>query len=240
MYFILFALFMVYLLIMSIWGYFDTKKIKDKALTENEKVKNYKEGIIIGWIPVLIFIPLCLLLNISFHDIGFGKMGFTYNTWFTLLTIVICSVSFAYFIYQIISYLTSEKYREKAKAEILKPENKLMYNVVLPRTKKEKKLFFGISLTAGICEEIIFRGLLLYILQGLFPNLSIVFIILIALTLFGIGHLYQGIKGVIQTAIVGAIFCCLFLVTNSLIFGMILHFVMDFSAAFVIGEEKII
>jgi len=93
-------------------------------------------------------------------------------------------------------------------------------------------------LTAGICEEIIFRGLLLYILQGLFPNLSIVFILLIAFTLFGIGHLYQGIKGVINTAIVGAIFCCLYLVTNSLFLGMLLHFVMDFSSAFIIREEK--
>ena len=113
-----------------------------------------------------------------------------------------------------------------------------MYNIVLPHTFKEKKYFFGICLTAGICEEIIFRGLLLYILQGLFPNLSIIIILVIAFMLFGIGHLYQGIGGIVKTALVGGILCCLYLVTNSLIICMVIHFVMDFTSAFIIKEDK--
>jgi len=41
---------------MAIWGFVDIKKLKNKIFTEIDKVKNYKEGILIGWIPVLVFI----------------------------------------------------------------------------------------------------------------------------------------------------------------------------------------
>ena len=78
----------------------------------------------------------------------------------------------------------------------------------------------------------------MYILQGIFQNISIIIILVIAFILFSIGHLYQGIGGVVKTALVGGILCCLYLVTNSLIICMIIHFVMDFSSAFIIKEEK--
>jgi membrane protease YdiL (CAAX protease family) len=229
---------MVYLLVMAIWGYFDIKKIKGKILTEGEKVKNYKQSVIIGWIPIFIFIPICLFLKIDLYDIGFRSISLNYSIWFNIIVFIISGGLLVYFAYQMISYLVSEKFRDAAKAELLKPKNELMYNVILPHTFKEKKYFLGICLTAGIVEEIIFRGLLLFILQGLFPNLSIIFIVMIALALFGIGHLYQGIGGVIKTAIVGALFCCIYLVTNSLFLGMAIHFILDFSSAFLLKEEK--
>jgi len=133
---------MVYVLVMAIWGYIDTKKIKDKKLEESERVKNYRNGIIIGWIPVIVFAPICLFFNISFYDIGFRPISLNYNIWFSIITLVVSIGSFAYFILQITSYLASEKHREKMKLEMLKPENKLMYNVVLPHTIKEKKVLF--------------------------------------------------------------------------------------------------
>jgi membrane protease YdiL (CAAX protease family) len=223
---------------MAIWGYFDIKKYKDKILTENEKVKNYREGILVGWIPVLILIPIFLSFKIKFNEIGFRRISFNYNIWFTLITLIICIGFLVFLLYQMISYLVSEKYREKIKEEILKPKNRFMYNLILPHTFKEKRYFLGICLTAGIVEEIVFRGFLLYILQGLFPNFSIAIIIIIAFILFGAGHLYQGIGGVFKTALVGGIICCLYLVTNSLVLSMIIHFIMDFSSAFIIKDEE--
>jgi len=142
-----------------------------------------------------------------------------------------------------ISYLASEKKRDEIRNQLLKPDQKnhyndVMANIAFPRTFKEKKYFFGVSLTAGICEEIIFRGLLLFLLQALFPSLSIVFIIIIASAIFGIGHFYQGITGIIKTTVGGVVFCCLYVVTNSLIIGIIGHFLMDFSSAFLLREEE--
>jgi len=225
---------------MAIIGYRNSKILIGKKYTKNEKIKNYREDLIVGWIPVFVLIPICLFFKINLQDVGFRIINFNYNIWFTVITLVISVGVFAHFIIQIIAYSVSEKHREKIKTELLKPENEFMYNVMLPHNIKEKKYWFCISLTAGICEEIIFRGLFLFILQGLFPNLSIVFIIIIAIILFGLGHLYQGIGGVIKTALVGAIFTCLYLVTDSLFLVIFLHFIIDFSSAFLIKEEKTI
>ena len=158
MFIFLFALFLAYVLFMAIWGYFDIKKMSDKSISENEKVKNYRDGIIIGWIPVLVLIPICILFKIKPNEIGLRLISFNYNIWFTLITVIICIGFLSFLLYQIISYLASEKYRKKIEEEVKKPENKFMYNIVLPHTFKEKKYFFGVCLTAGICEEIIFRG----------------------------------------------------------------------------------
>ena len=234
----LLLLFLVYVLVMAIWGYLNAKKLIGKKFTENEKIKNYREDLIVGWIPVFVLIPICLFFKINLQDIGFRLINFNYNIWFTVITLVISICVFAHFIIQIIAYLVSEKHREKIKTELLKPENEFMHNVMLPRNIKEKKYWFGISLTAGICEETIFRGLLLFLLQALFPNLSIVFIIIIASVIFGVEHLYQGITGIIKTTIGGIVFCCLYVVTNSLIIGIIGHFLMDFSSAFLLREEN--
>ena len=243
MYILLFSLFLVYVFVMAIWGFLDIKKIKNKIPAEINKVKNYKEGIIIGWIPVMVFIPICLYLNISLNDLGFRLIKFNYNIWFTLITLVIFGSFLVITLFQMISYLISEKKRDEIRNQLLKPDQKNHYNdimadIAIPRTFKEKKYFFGVALTAGICEEIIFRGLLLLILQALFPNLSILFIIIIACVIFGIGHLYQGVTGIIKTTIGGAVFCCLYIVTNSLIIGIIGHYLMDFSSAFLLREEK--
>ena len=240
MYILLLILFLAYVLVAAILGYRNSKKIIGKEYTKNEKIKNYRIDLIASWIPVFVLIPIFLFFKISLHDIGFRLINFNYNIWFSVITLIISVGAFAHFVIQMIAYLVSEKHREKIKIELLKPENELLYNIMLPHNIKEKKYWFCISLTAGICEEIIFRGLFLFILQGLFPNLSIVFIIIIAIILFGLGHLYQGIGGVIKTALVGAIFTCLYLVTNSLFLVIFLHFIIDFSSAFLIKEEKTI
>lgn len=239
MYIFLFSLFMVFVLVMAVWGYFDNKKLKGKTYTEDDRVKMYKKGLIIGFIPILVFIPICLFLNIKLYDIGFRLINLNYNIWFNIITFVISGGFLILLLYQMISFMVSAKFREQAKIKFAEEEkNDIVYSIVIPRTIKEKRLFFGTSLQAGICEEIIFRGLLFFILQALFPSLSIIFIIIIASVIFGFCHVYQGIGGFIKTTMMGALYCCLYVVTDSILLVAILHFVTDFSANFFIREES--
>jgi membrane protease YdiL (CAAX protease family) len=69
--------------------------------------------------------------------------------------------------------------------------------------------------------------------------MPIFLIVLIQSILFGISHLYQGIQGIVMTAVAGALFMCLFLVTDSLILPMALHFFVDFSNTFSLSEKEI-
>jgi len=96
--------------------------------------------------------------------------------------------------------------------------------VMLPHAGREWRRFIALSLTAGICEEILFRGYLLWVLTHHLPLLPSA---AITAVLFGLGHLYQGAKGVAQTGLFGAFLVAVYLLTGSLLMPMLLHAAMD-------------
>lgn len=97
----------------------------------------------------------------------------------------------------------------------------------LPVTAGERAWWVAISITAGVCEEIIFRGFLLRYLHAGPWHLTLAAAIVIAAAIFGLQHLYQGVAGVMQTAVLGVLFSLIFLVTGTLLVPMLLHCVMD-------------
>jgi uncharacterized protein len=96
---------------------------------------------------------------------------------------------------------------------------------ILPQTPTEIVLFLALSLTAGFCEEVIFRGYL----QRQFAALTRTAaggIVLQGIT-FGVGHGYQGWKFMLLVAVYGSLFGLLAHWRRSLRPGMITHFVQD-------------
>ena len=57
--------------------------------------------------------------------------------------------------------------------------------------------------------------------------------------MFGVAHFYQGVKGVVKTALLGNLFVLLYLGTNSVVLCVPLHILFDFSSAFLYesGDE---
>lgn len=85
-------------------------------------------------------------------------------------------------------------------------------------------LFRRLSLTAGICEEIVYRGYLIWYLAafvGAWPAA------VLAGFAFGAVHIYQGPAGVVRTGIVGLGAGVLYVGTGSLLWPMILHAAID-------------
>src|SRR5258708_6187742 len=72
--------------------------------------------------------------------------------------------------------------------------------LMLPRTPKERTIWVFLSLTAGFCEELLYRGFMPAYLVHIFPGVNLIFAILIAAVLFGMGHVYQKLTAVIGTA----------------------------------------
>jgi len=58
----------------------------------------------------------------------------------------------------------------------------------------------------GICEEIIFRVAYIFLLTSVFPNIPIYLIFVFTVVLFGLGHFYQGVKGLLISSLTGALF----------------------------------
>jgi len=211
------------------------KKTEDVVVTKKTQCKNYALGIALLWgIALLVFI-MCFIGKISHEDIGFRTIKFKYNIWFTIVTLVLSGIALIYFMYQLIASLGSSKFIEKQMTD----SNQGAIEV-LPRTKQEKYLFSLLALSAGICEEIIFRGFLVFLVLAIFPCLPIYLVILISTLIFGIAHAYQGLQGVISTGLLAAMFMCLFLVTDCLLFPILLHFIMDFSATFILSEKNMV
>jgi membrane protease YdiL (CAAX protease family) len=95
---------------------------------------------------------------------------------------------------------------------------------VLPHTPAEYRLFLAVSITAGICEELLFRG---YFFAMTSPWLTLGGAALFSAFVFGLGHAYQGVRGVIKTTIAGLVLGAVYVGTGSLVWSMVLHALID-------------
>ncbi|MEV4525370.1 CPBP family intramembrane glutamic endopeptidase [Streptosporangium sp. NPDC049304] len=100
------------------------------------------------------------------------------------------------------------------------------FNHLLPRTPVERWYAAGLSVTAGVTEEIIYRGLLIAIGTGAL-GLSKEVAACCALAVFVAGHLYQGWRGMLAVALVGFGLTWVYLRTGSLLMPILLHVLID-------------
>jgi membrane protease YdiL (CAAX protease family) len=104
---------------------------------------------------------------------------------------------------------------------------------MLPQNGLEMALWVALSVTAGFCEELVFRGYLqrqFFALTGM-PAAAVVCQAIV----FGSVHLYQGVRGAIAITGYGALFGILAISRNSLRPGMIQHAGQD-SFAGIVGS----
>lgn len=98
--------------------------------------------------------------------------------------------------------------------------------MLLPSTPSELKLFSAVALTAGICEEILFRGFFLWYLEA---YLGLVVAILVSSIVFGAAHAYQGWRNGLRIVPLALILALLYVGTGSLWVPMLLHGLVDFT-----------
>jgi uncharacterized protein len=98
---------------------------------------------------------------------------------------------------------------------------------IAPQTLRETLVWIALCCTAGVSEEFVFRG---YFLQQ-FASLHVsstarssIWIAVVASSLlFGAGHGYEGVGGMVAITAYGAMFCALAILRRSLRAGMIAH-----------------
>lgn len=100
---------------------------------------------------------------------------------------------------------------------------------LLPRTATDIALFAAVSVTAGICEEVLFRGFLFHYLEASW-NLSPQTTLLLGSALFGLAHAGQGPRGMALTGIAGLVLGGLYLATGNLLAPIVLHILIDLRA----------
>jgi|ERR1039458_1409429 membrane protease YdiL (CAAX protease family) len=102
---------------------------------------------------------------------------------------------------------------------------------LLPRSTQERRTFVAVAVTAGICEEIVYRGFGIAYVKWLAPSASQLAVILIIGAAFGAAHVYQGPRNVVVTGILGALLTWLTLVTGTLLPAIAIHTAIDLRVA---------
>lgn len=102
---------------------------------------------------------------------------------------------------------------------------------MLPRTGRGRWGWAALSLSAGVTEEITYRGLVVLTLAVALPaQTPTAVIVVVAAIVFGAAHWYQGRAGMLATGLAGAALTMLYLGTGSLLVPMILHTLIDLRA----------
>lgn len=96
--------------------------------------------------------------------------------------------------------------------------------IILPRNGNELGRFNLLAVTAGIVEETIWRGFLIWYLSHVMPVWAAAIVSTIG---FGIAHAYQGAANIPRIILVGAVFAALYVVSGSLWLPMIMHAAVD-------------
>jgi membrane protease YdiL (CAAX protease family) len=97
-----------------------------------------------------------------------------------------------------------------------------------PKGLVETVLWIAVSLSAGICEEFVFRGYLMRQLAAWFGGWPQGLVL--SAIVFGLGHAYEGLGPVLTIVVHGISFGLIALVTRRLLPGMTAHAAMDIVA----------
>jgi membrane protease YdiL (CAAX protease family) len=175
----------------------------------------YRSTVIGHWTMFGMAIVIWLATDRSWAALGFG---WNVDTGF-LIGLALTAAAVAVIMRQYGSLATAS---EKTRESLLRQLGDL--KIMMPRNYNELGRFYGVSATAGIVEETLWRGYMFWYLGHVMPLWAAA---IVTSVIFGFGHIYQGIANVPKIILVGGVFAGLYLLTGSLWLPMLLHAVFD-------------
>lgn len=95
---------------------------------------------------------------------------------------------------------------------------------LLPHTAAERRLSMLVAVTAGVCEEVVFRGFLITFIASF---TGLIAAAAIQIVLFGLFHAYYGIGGILKTGTFGLVATVIALASGSLVPVIVIHIAAD-------------
>ena len=186
-----------------------------KAGQPAERVRLYRQTALVEWLFFAFLIAAWFDFDRPLAGLGFvmpGGPGF----W---IGVALCIAMVGYFLYAWRS-VTHASATEKARYA------KSFGNLVIfvPHTRRELNNFYAVSITAGIGEEIVYRGFVIWYLGQYMPVWGAVVVSSVA---FGLGHSYQGAGGALRTGLAGLVFGALYIVSGSIWLPIVAHALLD-------------
>jgi uncharacterized protein len=95
---------------------------------------------------------------------------------------------------------------------------------LLPRGPVERRWFALVAISAGVCEELLYRGFFLWWLD---ERAGLWVAIVVSSFAFGFAHVYQGVRGIVGTSVLGALMALVYVGTGSLWPAIAFHALVD-------------
>ena len=163
------------------------------------------------------------------RDLGLQLPGRASGWWWTFL---LCCAGLGFIVQQAYAFARSPVAQARVQKQF---ELQPALQTVLPATSEELRVYSAAAVTAGICEEVQYRGYLLWYFQSLVPGAAAIAAAILA---FGVAHSYQGVRGIVATGMAGALGMAVYLLTESLLAPMLLHVTLDFVNGFTLYRVR--
>ena len=208
---------LVLFIVQPIYGTIEFRRYvaRVKAGQTPDRVKLYTQTMLMEWIGLAI-----LALMWRFYDRPIAELGFTASVgvgfWIGL------AVSIVVVAYLIYAWYGMGRADNETRRKLRESFGELSH--FMPQTTTDYRRFIAVSITAGIVEEIIYRGFVLWYLSTFMPLWGAV---IVSSMFFGIAHSYQGPMGAVRTGLVGFAFAILYVGTGSIWIPIVAHALLD-------------
>ena len=212
-------------IVLPVWEAIEVPRLR-KSCTTADRLRHYR------WIIAAhVFLTCGAIITLGWRGVLTGgrvldaatlAMHFPMRLTLLVLSLTCCLLALAPFLMGLI--------KPKIRIRYTKTVAKTNFSFMFPSTKIERIYFAVLSVSAGVCEEIIFRSFLIAYSYAF--GMNVFWALAASSLLFGINHGYQGFSGIIKTAIGGCVFGLLFFTTGSIWIAMLLHAAIDASVLY--------
>jgi len=204
-------------LIQPIYGarFFHRYKLDIAAGSPPSRSNLYLQNMAVQWLFLGALALTWSLFERPVNALGFVTPAGT-GFWVCAVFLVLCNAYLVY-VWQGMKQATAEE-KQKHRQGLGDMEH------LMPHNRQDFRHFVAASITAGIVEEIVYRGFVLWYL-ALFMPLWVAAIV--SSLIFGLGHSYQGTAGALRCGIVGLAFATLYIASGSIWLPIIAHVLLD-------------
>lgn len=200
-------------------------KLLEIHFDENTRRKFFISNSIILWVLTLVVLLCWIFQNRSLSSMGFKVISSIQ------IPLLLAIIFITLYVSDIIMTIKNSQWEKSYKQW----EASLPF---LPEKYREMPAYIFMCLSAGICEEIMFRGFLVnYFIDPMKDGFPWIAVFAPAL-LFSLAHYYQGFKAMLKICTLSILFGLIFIYSKSLLIVIILHFLVDLIGGIVAIEFK--
>jgi len=211
------VLILLLFVVQPVYGAFESRRIyaRVKAGQPLDRIRFYRQTALLEWAFLVGLVVAWFVFGRPIVDLGFAAPGGP-GFWGGAVLLVLLT---GYLLY---SWRGAKRASEADRINQSECIGKIRH--FLPHTLRELQNFVGVSITAGIVEEIVYRGFVLWYLAQVMPLWVAVGVSSIA---FGLAHSYQGANGALRCGLLGLAFGIFYVITGSIWLPIVAHVLLD-------------